>query len=89
MQFFLTATVAREDGVSVFKIPRWRVKGQPINEVIDQYKSVEADLNVLPFCTQFIPMEVINHPQHQSICYHPSLLPVHRGVSSINWYILF
>ncbi|KAF8790670.1 cytosolic 10-formyltetrahydrofolate dehydrogenase-like isoform X1 [Argiope bruennichi] len=82
------ATVAREDGVSVFKIPRWRTKGQPIPEVIDQYKSVEADLNVLPFCTQFIPMEVINHPKHQSICYHPSLLPKHRGVSSISWTLI-
>lgn len=55
-------------------------------EVLEQYSSVGAELNVLPFCSQFIPMEVITAPKHQSICYHPSLLPRHRGASSINWY---
>ncbi|KOB75787.1 putative aldehyde dehydrogenase [Operophtera brumata] len=43
---------------------------------------VNADINVLPFCTQFIPMEVITHPKYQSICYHPSILPRHRGDST-------
>lgn len=31
---------------------------------------------------------VINHPQHKSICYHPSLLPRHRGASAINWTLM-
>jgi len=44
-------------------------------EVLDGYKSVNANLNVMPYCSQFIPMEVVNHPKHKSICYHPSLLP--------------
>lgn len=82
------ATVAKEDGVPVFKIPRWRQKGKVVSEVFDKYKSVGAELNVLPFCTQYIPMEVITHPSNQSICYHPSLLPKHRGVSSINWTLI-
>ena len=47
--------------------------------------SFQADLNVMPFCSQFIPMDVINHPQHGSIIYHPSILPRHRGASAINW----
>uniref|UniRef100_A0A667WSA2 10-formyltetrahydrofolate dehydrogenase n=1 Tax=Myripristis murdjan TaxID=586833 RepID=A0A667WSA2_9TELE len=34
------------------------------------------NLNVMPFCSQFIPMEVIDHPKHGSIIYHPSLLPL-------------
>jgi formyltetrahydrofolate dehydrogenase len=54
-------------------------------QVLEKYKSIEADLNVLPFCSQFIPMEVINHPKHGSIIYHPSILPRHRGASAINW----
>lgn len=33
-------------------------------------------------------MEVINHPKHQSICYHPSILPRHRGGSAINWTLI-
>lgn len=79
------ATEAEKDGVPVFKFPRWRVKGQGIPEVVDQYKATGAELNVLPFCSQFIPMEVIDHPKHRSIIYHPSLLPLHRGASAINW----
>src|SRR5688572_9858385 len=79
------AQAASADGVKVFKFSRWRNKGTTLPEVMDAYRSVEAELNVLPFCTQFIPMDVINHPKHQSICYHPSLLPKHRGASSINW----
>lgn len=76
---------AEKDGVAVFKFTRWRVKGKAIDEVVAQYKAVGADLNVLPFCSQFIPMEVIDHPKHGSIIYHPSLLPLHRGASAINW----
>lgn len=82
------ASAAESDGVNVFKFPKWRVKGQPIKDVVDQYASVGADLNVMPFCSQFIPMDVIDHPKHGSIIYHPSLLPRHRGASAINWTLM-
>ncbi|GBP27061.1 Cytosolic 10-formyltetrahydrofolate dehydrogenase [Eumeta japonica] len=82
------ATIAVQNNVPVFKYKTWRVKGQVLPQVLEDYKSVKADLNVLPFCTQFIPMEVINYPQYQSICYHPSILPRHRGASSINWTLI-
>ncbi|KAG2459914.1 AL1L2 dehydrogenase, partial [Polypterus senegalus] len=82
------ATAAEKDGTPVFKFPRWRVKGKPIPEVVDAYKSVGAELNVLPFCSQFIPMNVIDNPKHGSIIYHPSLLPRHRGASAINWTLI-
>uniref|UniRef100_A0A671P5N0 10-formyltetrahydrofolate dehydrogenase n=1 Tax=Sinocyclocheilus anshuiensis TaxID=1608454 RepID=A0A671P5N0_9TELE len=82
------ATEAEKDGVPVFKFPLWRLKGKAITEVVDQYKAVGAELNVLPFCSQFIPMEVIDHPTHGSIIYHPSLLPRHRGASAINWTLI-
>ena len=82
------ATAAARDNVPVFKIKRWRLKSKIIPDIFEKYKSVQADLNVLPYCTQFIPMEVINYPKYQSICYHPSLLPKHRGASSINWTII-
>ncbi|CAK1590458.1 unnamed protein product [Parnassius mnemosyne] len=82
------ATIAAQYGKPVFKFKTWRIKGKVIPEVLEQYKSVNADINVLPFCTQFIPMEVILYPKYQSICYHPSLLPRHRGASSINWTLI-
>lgn len=79
---------AEKDGVPVFKFPRWRLKGQAIPEVVEKYTALGAELNVLPFCSQFIPMEVINAPKHGSIIYHPSILPRHRGASAINWTLM-
>lgn len=82
------ATVAAADNVAVFKFKSWRKKGVALPEVLEAYRSVDPELNVMPFCSQFIPMEVINHPKNQSICYHPSILPLHRGASSINWTLM-
>ncbi|XP_019489624.1 PREDICTED: cytosolic 10-formyltetrahydrofolate dehydrogenase [Hipposideros armiger] len=79
---------AEKDGVPVFKFPRWRARGQALPEVVAKYQALGAELNVLPFCSQFIPMEVINAPHHGSIIYHPSLLPRHRGASAINWTLI-
>ncbi|KAJ1110762.1 hypothetical protein NDU88_008108 [Pleurodeles waltl] len=33
-------------------------------------------------------MEVIDAPKHGSIIYHPSILPLHRGASAINWTLI-
>lgn len=82
------AVTAKADDTPVFKIKTWRSKGRTLPEVLEQYKRIEVDINVLPFCSQFIPMEVINHPRHRSICYHPSLLPKHRGASAISWTLI-
>ncbi|KAM9228964.1 mitochondrial 10-formyltetrahydrofolate dehydrogenase isoform 3-T3 [Dugong dugon] len=82
------ALAAEKDGTPVFKFPKWRVKGKTIKEVAEAYRSVGAELNVLPFCTQFIPMDVIDSPKHGSIIYHPSILPRHRGASAINWTLI-
>uniref|UniRef100_G1T8P1 10-formyltetrahydrofolate dehydrogenase n=2 Tax=Oryctolagus cuniculus TaxID=9986 RepID=G1T8P1_RABIT len=79
---------AEKDGVPVFKFPRWRARGQVLPEVVAKYQALGAELNVLPFCSQFIPMEIINAPRHGSIIYHPSLLPRHRGASAINWTLI-
>ena len=59
------ATAAKLDGVPVFKFPGWRRKGVALPDVLDQYKSVGAELNVMPYCSQFIPLEVVNHPQYK------------------------
>ncbi|XP_054480244.1 mitochondrial 10-formyltetrahydrofolate dehydrogenase [Anoplopoma fimbria] len=82
------AAAAEKDGTPVFKFPRWRIKGKPIPEVVEAYKAVGAELNVMPFCSQFIPMNVIDDPKHGSIIYHPSILPLHRGASAINWTLI-
>ena len=72
----------------MFKFKAWRRKGVALPEVLEQYRSVGAELNVMPYCSQFIPLEVVNNPAHRSICYHPSLLPRHRGASAISWTLI-
>jgi formyltetrahydrofolate dehydrogenase len=83
--FVISASTAAADNIPVFKVKAWRKQGKPVTEVVSKYKALGAELNVLPFCSQFIPMDIINYPRLKSICYHPSLLPKHRGVSAINW----
>jgi formyltetrahydrofolate dehydrogenase len=82
------AQAAEADGVKVFKYQRWRSKGVAIPAVVEEFKSCNAELNVLPFCSQFIPSEVIDSPANGSIIYHPSILPRHRGASAINWTLI-
>lgn len=84
----ILATTATIHKIPVFKFPLWRRKGVVIPEVLEQYQSVNANLNVLPFCSQFIPMEVIDGASYGSICYHPSILPRHRGASAISWTLI-
>ena len=50
--------MAASDGVKVFKIKSWRKKGVALPDVLEQYMSINPELNVMPFCSQFIPMEV-------------------------------
>lgn len=81
------ASTAKRHNIPVFKFSVWRRKGVALPEVLEQYRSVNATLNVLPFCSQFIPMEVIDAPLG-SVCYHPSILPRHRGASAISWTLI-
>lgn len=84
----ILASAAEAEGVKVFKYKRWQLKKQVVKEVLEEYQSLGAELNVLAFCSQFIPNEVILFPKHQSIIYHPSILPRHRGASAINWTLM-
>lgn len=84
----ILAATAKQHQIPVFKFQLWRRKGVVLPDVLEQYKSVKANLNVLPFCSQFIPMEVIDGAQYGSICYHPSVLPRHRGASAISWTLI-
>jgi len=82
------AEAASTDGIPCFKYKGWRKQGKVKPEVFEEYKSIGATLNVMPFCSQFIPLDVVNAPKHKSICYHPSILPRHRGASAISWTLI-
>ena len=55
------------------------------SEALELMKSINADLCVMAYVTLFVPQPVIDAPKLGTIQYHPSLLPLHRGPSSINW----
>jgi methionyl-tRNA formyltransferase len=69
-------------------IPCLQFKRMRSPEAIQAFRSLESDLAVMAFVTDIVPMEVINAPRLGTVQYHPSLLPKHRGPSSINWPII-
>ncbi len=58
------------------------------SKTLDALKALEADLMVMAFVNVFVPEEARDAPTHGSICFHPSLLPLHRGPSAVNWPII-
>ncbi len=57
-------------------------------EVYEAYVKLKPDLVILAFVTDIIPKKLLDIPSFGTICYHPSLLPRHRGASAINWAII-
>ncbi len=70
------------------KLPLSQPTSFKTDEAFEQIKALDADLAVLAFVTLVVPERVLYAPRHQSICFHPSLLPRHRGASSINWTLI-
>jgi methionyl-tRNA formyltransferase len=54
----------------------------------EQFTSLDADLAVMAFVTIIVPERILYAPRHRSICFHPSLLPRHRGASAIAWTLI-
>jgi len=74
---------AQERGLPIFQPASYR---DP--EVWEQMASHDSDLCVMAYVLLFVPEEALNVPKYGSIQYHPSLLPWHKGPSSINWPII-
>ncbi len=77
------AVAAREAGLRL--VSRKSYKGE------DAFAEVNpgcADLGVLAFVTQIIPLAMVDAPGSASICFHPSLLPAYQGGSAIAWQLI-
>ncbi len=57
-------------------------------EVWQEFRALGPDLCVMAYVTLIVPEAFLDIPSHGTIQYHPSLLPLHRGPSSINWPII-
>ena len=74
---------AEKEGLKVFQFPS--LKGEPAKQAL---KELDVELGVMAYVLQFAPQDFVNIPRHGMIQYHPSLLPLYRGPSSINWPII-
>jgi methionyl-tRNA formyltransferase len=52
------------------------------------WRGAAAELCVMAFVTEILPEVTFSVPEKGTIQYHPSLLPLHRGSSAINWAII-
>src|SRR5919106_18577 len=75
--------LALEKGLVVHQPASWKT-----DEALELMRSLEADLCVMAYVTLFVPQPALDAPKLGTIQYHPSLLPRHRGPSSINWPII-
>ncbi len=74
---------AEEKGLPVFAPERY---GAP--EAIAALRGLEVDLGIMAYVVSFVPQSFCRVPRHGTIQFHPSLLPFHRGPSSINWPVI-
>jgi len=82
------AAAAELNGLRLFRHARFRRKGAPIPELVDEHRALGADLNVLAFVTVILPSEIVDGTPHGSLCFHPSLLPKYRGGNALAWQII-
>ena len=78
-----SATAAQEKGVKVFQFQTLKSA-----EAKDALRKLDVELGIMAFVLQFAPQDFVSIPKHGTIQYHPSLLPLYRGPSSINWPII-
>jgi methionyl-tRNA formyltransferase len=72
--------LALEKGLSVHQPASWKTP-----EAEELMRSFDADVCIMAYVLLFVPEAVRDMPKLGSFQYHPSLLPMHRGPSSINW----
>jgi len=72
--------LALEHGLAVFQPGSWKTP-----EALTLMQSFDADVCIMAYVLLFVPQPVLDAPRLGSFQYHPSLLPLHRGPSSINW----
>jgi methionyl-tRNA formyltransferase len=74
---------ATEKGLPVHQPTSWKT-----DEALKLMQSFKADVCMMAYVTLFVPQPVLDAPKQGTFQYHPSLLPLHRGPSSINWPII-
>ena len=83
------AAHARELGLRVVQRRYFQKKsGEPITAALEDYQTLNVDLNVMASFTSFLPPAITDAPKHKSVCFHPSILPRFRGGNAMQWQII-
>jgi methionyl-tRNA formyltransferase len=69
-------------------IPTYQFPKLTDPEAQEALKTAGADIGIMAYVTQFVPQDFCNIPKFGTIQFHPSLLPLHRGASSMSWSII-
>lgn len=69
-------------------LPRVPTAALKSPEGLAAWRPLAGDLCLMAFVTEILPVELFAMPAHGTVQYHPSLLPLHRGSSAINWAII-
>lgn len=77
-----------KEAAQAANLPVYQPSSYKDPKVWEEFKALKPDLQVMAFVTLFVPEDFLNIPTHGSIQYHPSLLPLYRGASAINWPII-
>src|ERR1700692_4141719 len=70
------------------RIPVHQFGSLKTEEARQALHALDAELGVMAYVLQFVPQDFATIPRDGMIQFHPSLLPRHRGPSSINWPII-
>jgi methionyl-tRNA formyltransferase len=76
---------ALREAAQALGLPLFQFESLRSSEAEHAMRELNADLGVMAYVLQFVPQHFVNIPRHGTIQFHPSLLPRHRGPSSINW----
>ncbi len=69
-------------------IPTYQFAKLTDPEAQEAQRAANADIAIMAYVTQFAPQDFCNIPKFGTIQFHPSLLPLHRGASSMSWSII-
>jgi methionyl-tRNA formyltransferase len=70
------------------RLPVFPTSSYGAQESVDALRRLDVDLGVMAYVLQFVPQSFCRLPRLGTIQFHPSMLPQHRGPSSINWPII-
>jgi methionyl-tRNA formyltransferase len=74
---------AEARGVTVHQFPKLT---DPAAQ--EAMRAANVEVGVMAYVTQFVPQDFCSIPKFGTIQFHPSLLPLHRGASSMSWAII-